>query len=87
MELFCDPYYGDNIKKMFYEKTGILKDILIDDIYVAIQTFMPQLTVTKKNIEVYADKTSVYCRIYGLNDNGIAPSVLDINLTEFENER
>ena len=41
-ELFCDPYFGDNLKRMLYEKNNsALKDILIDDIHVAIATFMP----------------------------------------------
>ena len=45
-ELFCDPYFGDNLKRMLYDKNNsALKDIIIDDIHVAIATFMPQLRV------------------------------------------
>ena len=41
-ELICDPYFGDNLKRMIFDKGNILlKDILIDDIYVTIVTFMP----------------------------------------------
>lgn len=87
MELFCDPYYGTNIKRMLYQKGSALKDILIDDIVVAVNTFMPTVTITHKDVEVYTDKTNVYCNIYGVYNNGVASDVLDINLTEFENER
>lgn len=52
-ELFMDPYFGTNLKRMLYEKGNhFLKDIIIDDICVAINTFMPQVTVTHKDIDI-----------------------------------
>ena len=41
-ELACDPYFGDNLKRMLFNKGNIfLRDIIVDDIYVTIATFMP----------------------------------------------
>lgn len=86
-ELFCDPYFGDNLKRFFYEKGNVfLKDIIIDDIFVAINTFMPQLVVTRKDIQIKIKKNDVYCTIAGLNNLSTSPSVLEINLTQFDNE-
>jgi len=86
-ELFCDPYFGDNLKRMLYEKNNsALKDILIDDIHVAIATFMPQVKVQHKDISVYADGTTVKCQIRGLNDINASPNVLEINLTDVDSE-
>ena len=43
--LLGDPYFGTNIKAFLYEQNNvILKDIIIDDIYVSIQQFMPQIS-------------------------------------------
>ena len=42
LSLFGDPYYGTNLIQMLFENNNtILKDLLIDDIYTAIATFMP----------------------------------------------
>lgn len=50
-ELFGDPYFGTNLKKMIYDQNDvILKDLVIDDIYTAIKTFMPQIEVDRKDI-------------------------------------
>ena len=85
-ELFCDPYFGDNLKRALYGKNNsALKDIVIDDIQVAIATFMPQLRLQHKDIELYQDGTSIKCRIQCFNKLNSTPNVLDINLTEFIN--
>ena len=84
-ELFCDPYFGDNLKRMIYEKGNhFLKDIIIDDIVVAVNTFMPQIKLTHKDVQIEIREQCVFCKIYGLNDSNIHPDVLEINLTEFE---
>ena len=42
LSLFGDTYYGTNLIQMLFENNNtILKDLLIDDIYTAIATFMP----------------------------------------------
>ena len=57
-ELFCDPYFGDNLKRMLYEKNNhALRDIIIDDIVVAVNTFMPQIILTHKDVDIYAEGT------------------------------
>lgn len=66
--LFGDPYFGTNLKKSLFEQnTIILRDMLIDDTYTAIQTFMPQLVVSRRDIKVESDRHTVKENIKCLN--------------------
>lgn len=52
-EMFGDPYFGSGFEKyMFNQNDFILQDLVIDDIYMAIKEFMPQLKVTRRDISV-----------------------------------
>lgn len=62
--LFGDPYYGCLFRKYLFEQSErIVKDLLIDHIYTAIVTFMPQVTVRRKDISVYVEKTTLFVSI------------------------
>lgn len=51
--LFGDPYFGIKLKYYMYEQNGtILKDIIIDEIYSQIKTFIPQVIVNRKDIDI-----------------------------------
>lgn len=66
--LFGDPYFGTILKKVLYEQnTGILQDLVIDEIYTAILAFMPQLKVERKNIKLQAVKDTLYASIQCVN--------------------
>lgn len=72
-----DPYFGTNLRKLFYESNNdILRDLVIDDIYTSINTFMPQIRVIRKNIEVTSDRNSVYVHIKAQN-------MLDFSFEEY----
>lgn len=67
-ELFGDPYFGTNIQKLMFEQNNsVLKDIIIDDFYTAIVTFMPQLVVKREDIDIDIDGRSVLIKIKALN--------------------
>ena len=67
-ELFGDPYFGTNLKKFLYNQNDvILRDLLIDDIYTAILTFMPQVRVERKDITIKAEGNVVKAYITALN--------------------
>lgn len=62
--VFGDPYFGSNMKKMIFEQNNIvLRDLLLDDIYTTISTFMPQIRVERKDIEITSDTATVYANI------------------------
>lgn len=72
-----DPYFGTNLRKLFFESNNaILRDLVVDDIYTAINNFMPQIRVIRKNIEITSDRNSVYVRIKAQN-------VLDFSFDEY----
>ncbi len=83
--LFGDPYYGTNIKKLMFEQNNqVLKDLVIDDIYVAIGTFLPQLIVERKDITVISKLASVYINIKATNLLDFQTDLYQINLTNSE---
>ena len=76
--LMGDPYFGSNLKKLLYEYNNvILKDLVIDDIFSAINTFMPQIRVLRENINVIAQGNTVRVTI-------TAQNLLDYSFAEYE---
>lgn len=72
--LFGDPYYGTNLKKLLFEQNNqVLRDIVIDDVYSAIATFLPQLKVARKDIELNSVGSTLYITLKAKN-------LLDFNL-------
>lgn len=66
--LLGDPNYGTNIKKLIFEQNdSILRDIVIDDIYTNIQTFLPQIEVQRNDIELVSERYTLYVNIKAKN--------------------
>lgn len=62
--LFGDPYYGSQLRKYIFEQSSsIVVDILIDELYTTITTFMPQVYLTRKDIDVYTSGRSLFAKI------------------------
>ena len=69
-ELVCDPYFGILLKHyMFNLNSYILKDMLIDTIYTQIAIFLPQVKISRNNIDIITDKQKgrLYCSFSGIN--------------------
>lgn len=67
-ELFGDPYFGAGLKRFLYDPNDIvLRDLLIDEIYIAIATFMPQIKISRNDIKIIADGTTVMCELKAIN--------------------
>ena len=83
--LFGDPYYGTNIKTFIHQQNNIiLKDIIIDDIYVSLQQFIPQIALKRKDIEIINDGNDVYVTINCINKLDNEVNAYQINLTSDE---
>ena len=84
--LFGDPYFGTNLKKyLFEQRTTVLRDLLIDELYIAILTFMPQLALTRKDIKITLDSedpTAIYAVVNCINKIDNQPNLFEIKLTE-----
>lgn len=82
--LFGDPYYGTNLLKVIYQPNNILLyDIISDEIYTAILTYIPQLKLTRNNIKVYGKGTKVYAEIHAINMIDQELDLYTIELTDF----
>lgn len=83
--LFGDPYFGTNIKKLIHDQNNIvIRDLVVDDIYTAITTFMPQIIVKRSDIKVTSDRSNVYVNIKCLNLIDYTVDLYNINLTSDE---
>lgn len=84
-ELFGDPYYGVNLRKLMFERNNaILRDLVIDDILTSISVFMPQIVVKRKDIRVESDNTRVIVNIKAQNMIDFSFSDYSINLINLE---
>lgn len=86
--LFGDPYYGAQLKKYLFQQSGsIVVDLLIDELYTTIKTFMPQVYIVRKNIEVYVSKTALYADIKYTYMMDNTSDLFTIKLTEFNEDK
>lgn len=83
--LYGDPYFGTDLRKVIFTQNGVvLKDLVVDEIYTDILTFMPQLQLTRKNIEVYEKNASIYSTIDCMNKIDYVQDLYNFRLTEEE---
>ena len=62
--LFGDPYYGCELRKYIFEQSNsIIADLLIDELYTTIITFMPQVYLTRKDIKILTSRSNLYAEI------------------------
>ena len=81
-ELLGDPYFGSRIKRYIYEQNNIiLRDIIIDDLLVCLQTFIPQIAVTRKDIILESTGVDIYATINCINKIDNEPNTFEIRLT------
>lgn len=80
--LFGDPHYGTNLKHILFDQSAkeIMKELVKDDIYEAILSYMPQTTIERDYIEVYIQDTFVSVTIKAKNDLGVVSDLLQIEL-------
>lgn len=87
--LLGDPNFGINLRKLIYESNNdILRDLVVDDLYVAIKSFMPQIKVLRQDIEVNSVGNSVVVSIRAQNrlDFSFASYNLELfNMEDYNN--
>lgn len=71
--LYGDPYYGVNLKQILWHQAAkpVVIDLLKDEIFNAIYSYMPQVKVTRDDIDVKVDGNNVYATI----DVSVDPSI------------
>lgn len=64
LSLFGDPYFGTALKRAIFEQpNALIVDLLIDEIYTAIITFIPQVYIERQNITIYNKGSTLYAEL------------------------
>lgn len=80
--LLGDPDFGSLLKrKLFEQNTPILQDLVIDDIYTTILTFMPQLVLKRSDITITSNNVDLFATIKCTNLIDYELDTYTINLT------
>lgn len=81
--LLGDPYFGTNLKRYLYDNNNaVLRDIVIDEIYTAIGTFMPQLYLTRNSIDIVQRKNQILASFTCTNLLDNTNNLYEIELTK-----
>lgn len=80
--LFGDPWYGTKLKTLLWEQAydPVIRDLIKDDIYEAIYSYMPQIIVDRNDIEIYVVDNLVTASIRVTSDSGIESNLYEIQL-------
>ena len=83
-ELFGDPFYGVGLKKFLFDQNDtIIKDLVLDDMYTAIATFMPQLRINRNDLKLRTgDKGEIFVDIRAINQLDFTTDLYSIVLLE-----
>ena len=80
--LLGDPDFGSLLRrKLFEQNTPILRDLVIDDIYTTILTFMPQILLKRSDITVTSNGVDLFATIKCTNLIDYELDTYTINLT------
>ena len=81
--LLGDPDFGAMLKsRLFEQNSPIIQGIVFDDIFTAILTFMPQLTLKRSDITVTHDGVNLLATIKCTNLIDYELDTYTINLTD-----
>ena len=83
-ELFGDPFYSVGLKKYLFDQNDtIIKDLVLDDMYTAIATFMPQLRINRNDLKLRTgDKGEIFVDIRAVNQLDFTTDLYSIVLLE-----
>ena len=82
-ELLGDPYFGLLLKKYTFDQNNyILRDMLIDMIYTQLAIFIPQVRVSRPDINIISDKKrgQLICEFTGISQIDYTPNTYSLVL-------
>lgn len=85
--LFGDPYYGNNLMQILFAQNNIfLEDIVKDEIYTCIQEYLPQLQLTREDISLDFNGSTLNVAIKALNILNSTLDLYTIKLVDIETD-
>lgn len=85
MSLFGDPYFGTSLKRAIFEQNdNILIDLVIDEIYTVVKTFMPQVQLLREDIVLSQEGVDIVCNMKCTDLTDYTTNMYSINLTNEE---
>lgn len=86
-EFVSDPYFGIRLRRYVYDQNNsVLKDIIIDEIYAQLKTFVPQLNVNRDDITLTVERAKMSCHIKATNKLDYTNDAYDVVLLRGEGE-
>lgn len=84
-EMFGDPEFGIRLKKYtFNQNNYVLRDIIIDELFEQINTFCPQIKISRNDINIEQEGNKLYAHIKALNKVDFTTSTYDLVLLNNE---
>jgi phage baseplate assembly protein W len=80
--LYGDPHYGLNMKQILWDQAckPVVVELLKDEIFNAIYSYMPQVSITRDDIDVKVDGNLVYASIEVKADSKIPSDLFNIEI-------
>lgn len=85
LSLFGDPFFGTQLKRLIFEQShSIVVDLVIDEIYTTIITFIPQVYLSREDIELTTNGVDLFVTIRYVYLPNNTSDLYKINLTNYE---
>lgn len=85
LSLFGDPYFGSQLKRALFEQSSsLVVDLMVDEIYTTIITFIPQVFLTRNDITITTDGVNLFAHISYIYVPDNTSDLYSINLTTYE---
>ena len=80
--LYGDPYYGVNLKQILWDQAckPVVVELLKDEIFNAIYSYMPQVSISRDDIDVTVDGNLVEASIEVKADSRIPSDLFNIKI-------
>ena len=80
--LYGDPHYGLNMKQILWDQAcrPVVIELLKDEIFNAIYSYMPQIEITRDDIDVTVDGNVVHATIEVKADSRIPSDLFKIKI-------
>lgn len=81
--LYGDPYYGLNMKEVLWRQAAykpVVEELLKDEIFGAIYSYMPQVQITRDDIDIKVQGNVVQASINVKADSTIPSNLFNIQI-------